>query len=78
MRSARQLDMPMGGKLTRTAPGLYVDETGAEYFYLTGMYPVIAQCLGQNHLLNTPASLVDILGELRTELSNVCRVELVD
>lgn len=78
MRAIRQPVVPTGRNLRQTAPGLYVDEAGAQYFYLTGMYSVIERCIGRNPLLNSPGFMVDVLGELRTELRDMCRTELLD
>jgi hypothetical protein len=78
MHGIRQPDVPTGKNLRQTAPGLYVDEAGAQYFYLTGMYSVIAQCIGRNPLLYTPAFMVNVLGDLRIELRDMYRIELLD
>jgi hypothetical protein len=78
MQSTPQHDVPTGRYLRQTDPGLYVDEAGSQYFYLTAMYPVIARCIGRNPLLNTPAFVVDVLTELRIELRGMCRTELLD
>lgn len=78
MTRTRHHDVPAGGALTKVAPGLYIDETGAEYFYLSGLYPCVAQQLAENPLLNTPGFVVDILGEIRTALAESCRLELLD
>lgn len=78
MNTMRQRDLPTGEELTQTAPGLYVDEIGVEYFYLTGMYAVVMKCLGRHPLLNTPEFVVDILRQLRAELLATCSMELLD
>ena len=73
----KEHDQPTGENLVRLSPGLYIDDTGASYFYLTGMYPVIAQRLLQNPSLYTPAFLVEVLGELRDSLDPF-QMELMD
>jgi hypothetical protein len=78
MQSRRQPDVPTGRHLIQTAPRLYIDEAGAQYFYLTGMYSVIVLSLCGNPRLNTPESMVSILGELRMELCDMYRIELLD
>jgi hypothetical protein len=78
MQSLRQPVVPTGRNLRQTAPGLYVDEAGSQYFYLTGMYAVIERCIGRNPLLNTPGFMVNVFGELRTELRDMCHTELWD
>ena len=63
--------------MERIAPGLYVDDKGAEYFYLTAMYPCIAQRMLRTPGLYTPSFVVDILKELREEF-HLFRRELMD
>jgi len=68
---------PTGINLEKVAPGIYVDESGAEYFYLAGMYPCIVQRILNNPRLYTHAFLVDVLDELRDFL-HPFRLELMD
>jgi hypothetical protein len=64
--------------LRKLAPGRYLDDRGAEYFYLTGLYPSVAHRLLKTPPLNTPACITDILSELRCELENRYCKELMD
>ena len=66
-----------GENLRKTAPGLYVDDRGAEYFYLTDMFVCVSQRMLKNPNLYTPAFIVDVLDELRESL-HLCRMELMD
>jgi hypothetical protein len=66
-----------GGNLKKTAPGLYVDDRGTEYFYLTDMFVCVSQRMVQNPILYTPAFIVDVLDELR-ESFHFFRMELMD
>lgn len=67
-----------GRSLRKLAPGRYLDDRGAEYFYLTGLYPSVAHRLLKVPPLNTPACITDILSELRCELENRYCKELID
>jgi hypothetical protein len=64
--------------LERVAPGFYVDAFGFEYFYLTGIYPSIAQRLLSDPFINSPALVSDIFRELRLALQERCCMELMD
>lgn len=66
-----------GDNLKKTAPGLYVDDRGAEYFYLTDMFVCVSQRMLKNPELYTPGFIVDVLDELRESL-HVLRMELMD
>jgi len=77
MPDTTQDTRPTGNNLERIAPGLYVDDTGAEYFYLAGMYPCVVQRIVANPGLYTHAFVVDVLDELRDSL-HFCRLELMD
>jgi hypothetical protein len=57
---------------------MYVDETGAEYFYLTAVYSCVGHRLLRNPLLNTPGFVSDVLSELRSVLEKVHCTELMD
>jgi hypothetical protein len=66
-----------GENLRKTAPGLYVDDRGEEYFYLTDMFVCVSQRMLRNPELYTPAFIVDVLDELR-ESFHLFRMELMD
>ena len=66
-----------GENLKKTAPGLYVDDRGAEYFYLTDMFVCVSQRMLRNPNLYTQAFIVDVLDELRESL-HLFRMELMD
>ena len=66
-----------GENLRKTAPGLYVDDRGAEYFYLADMFLCVSQRMLQNPHLYTPAFVVEVLNELR-ESFHPFRMELMD
>jgi len=68
---------PTGNNLERIAPGLYVDDTGAEYFYLAGIYPCVVQRIVANPGLYTDGFVVNVLDDLRYSL-RCCRLELMD
>jgi hypothetical protein len=76
--SRRQHNLVAIGDLQKLAPGLYIDDTGSEYFYLTGLYPTIAHRLLKNPLLDTPAFVSGVLRELRYALQERCCMELMD
>jgi hypothetical protein len=64
--------------LRKLAPGRYLDDRGTEYFYLPGLYPSVAHRLLKTPPLNNPASITDILCELRWELEHRYCKELMD
>jgi hypothetical protein len=64
--------------LRKLAPGRHLDDRGAEYFYLTGLYPSVAHRLLKTPPLNNPACITDILCELRCELEFRYCKELMD
>jgi hypothetical protein len=66
-----------GENLRKTAPGLYVDDRGAEYFYLTDMFVCVSQRILKNPNLYTPAFIVGVLDELRGSF-HLFRMELMD
>lgn len=66
-----------GNNLESFAPGHYVDDSGAEFFYLTGMYVCIAQRVVENPGLYTHAFVVEVLSKLRSDL-HLYRLELMD
>jgi hypothetical protein len=66
-----------GENLRKTAPGLYIDDRGAEYFYLTDMFVCVSQRMLKNPHLYSPAFVVDVLDELR-ESFYPFRMELMD
>jgi hypothetical protein len=72
-----QHSLHTGKNLRKTAPGLYVDDRGAEYFYLTDMFVCVSQRILKNPNLYTPAFIVDVLDELRESL-HLFRMELMD
>lgn len=76
--NAPQYEWATGRNLRQVGPGFYVDGLGAEYFYLTGLYPQVAQRLLENPLLNTPVFVSDVLCELRYALGNLHCIELTD
>jgi hypothetical protein len=57
---------------------MYIDETGAEYFYLTAVYSCVGHRLLRNPVLNTPAFVSDVLYELRCALQKLHCTELMD
>ena len=64
--------------LWTVAPGFYLNQFGHEYFYLTGMFTLMTKHLWDNPLLNTPDFVVDVLDELRQELTDRLATELID
>lgn len=64
-------------KLEKLAPGLYVDETGKEYFYMAALYPHIAQRMMEEPELYTPGFIVRIVENIR-EFLHWHRMELMD
>ena len=77
LSAPRQAVPPTGG-LDRVAPGYYVDTCGAEYFYLTGLYPNVMKRILENPVLNTPSFIVRVLDELRCALQERYCMELMD
>jgi hypothetical protein len=73
-----QKGVPPASGLERVAPGLYVDDLGVEYFYLTGIYASVARHVLNRPLLNTPAFIANVLGELRYALQDRSCLELTD
>lgn len=64
--------------LERVAPGYYIDSRGREYFYLTGLYPLLTKHLTPELHLKTPVFLVEVLDELRSALKGRYYMELMD
>jgi len=74
-----QQDVSLGcAELETFAPGLYVDQMGGQYFYLTGIVAGIAKRLWDNPRLRSPAFIADVLEELRRELIDRSCTELMD
>jgi hypothetical protein len=67
-----------GRGLQQVGPGFYVDATGAEYFYLTGLYISVGHRLLKDPMLNTPTFVSDVLCELRSVLEKFYCTELMD
>jgi hypothetical protein len=76
--NARQRGWVAGVGLQQISPGLYVDEIGSEYFYLTGIYSKFAHHLLGKPLLNSPKLISRLFDELRSELQALCCTELMD
>jgi hypothetical protein len=62
----------------KVAPGYYVDSYGGEYFYLTGIYPLVTKRITGDPVLNTPRFIAGLLDELRCALEDRYFVELMD
>lgn len=69
---------PTGDGLRRVSPGFYVDLSGGQYFYLTGLYHLITQRLLEEELLNPAALVVEVFDELRRVLLDLHCAELLD
>lgn len=77
------LDTPRGGVrpghgLERVGPGFYLDSLGAEYFYLTGMYPCVLKHLSGQPAFLTAGFIVAVLDDLRAALMESRCEELMD
>lgn len=64
--------------MERVGPGYYVDNLGAKYFYLTGMYPCVLKHLGKQPAFLTSGFIVAVLDDLRTALQERYCEELMD
>jgi hypothetical protein len=64
--------------LEKLAPGLYADDLGLRYFYLTGMYVCVNSSLLRASVPNSPRLVTDILEELRQDFAAVSCIELMD
>jgi hypothetical protein len=64
--------------LEKVAPGIYVDDLGLRYFYLSGLYVCVNSTLLRHGMPITPGLLADILDEFRRDLSRASCIELMD
>jgi hypothetical protein len=64
--------------LAKLAPGLYADDLGLRYFYLTGMYVSVNSSLLRASVPGSPGLVTDILEELRQDFTSVSCIELMD
>jgi hypothetical protein len=78
MLNAPEYCAPPGGGLERIEPGIYVDDAGREYFYLTGLYPLVAARIAKFPLRTTEAFAMSVLEGLRRELQDRNCKELMD
>ena len=78
MRNTPRGGVGPGYGLEKVGPGFYLDGRGAEYFYLTGMYPCVLKHLSGEPAFLTPGFIVAVLDDLRTALVETRCVELMD
>jgi hypothetical protein len=78
MFSATELQLRAVEGLAMIQPGFYVDDTGREYFYLTGLYALVTDRILENPFLNTPSFVTAVLEGLREELEKMNCMELMD
>ncbi len=70
--------MQVSEGLARIKPGLYVDNTGRKYFYLTGVYDLVTDRLLERPSLNTPEFVSTVLNGVRAELEKDKCTEWMD